>query len=175
MRMNKHQAGLWLAMGVGLALSACARSPDSATAGTSVVSAEMSPVALPPVLVHKDPACGCCHLWVEHLRKAGFQVEARDEDDLNPIKQRLGVPHGKGSCHTAEIDGYVIEGHVPVQDIHRLLVERPRARGLVLAGMPAGSPGMELPDDSVSPFTVELVLMDGSTQAFSQHGGEAAP
>jgi hypothetical protein len=122
------------------------------------------------VLVHKNPSCGCCELWVEHLRKAGYRVEVRDEEDLNAVKERLGVPYGKGSCHTAEVEGYIVEGHVPVEDIERLLAEKPDARGLVLPGMPLGSPGMEVPDGTVQPYTVELVQRDGTTVAFAAHG-----
>lgn len=177
MRMS-HAAGHSLLLATGLALSACARPPETALAATPVpatasASAQQSAVAdtLPRVLVHKSPTCGCCGLWVDHLRQAGFPVEVRDQDNIHPIKQRLGIPFGKGSCHTAQIDGYVIEGHVPVEDIKRLLAERPQARGLTLPGMPAGSPGMEMPDGRVEPYTVELIATDGSTRPFAQHGG----
>ncbi len=126
--------------------------------------------ALPNVVVHKSPNCGCCGAWVDHLRTAGFAVEVRDADNLEPVKSRLGVPYGKGSCHTAEVDGYFIEGHVPAGDIKRLLVERPDVRGLTLPGMPIGSPGMESPDGRVQAYTVEAVAEDGSTQAYARHG-----
>lgn len=164
--------GLALAIGAGFTLSACARTPATAAGGSTAVPPKASAAAnpaLPAALVHKSPTCGCCGVWVEHLRAAGFAVEVRDHDNLNPVKERLGVPHGKGSCHTAEIGGYMIEGHVPVEDIRRLLAERPSARGLVLPGMPAGSPGMEMPDGRVQAYTVELVARDGSTSAYSQH------
>ena len=141
----------------------------AATAPAASPTPESRP-ALASVLVHKNPSCGCCELWVEHLRKAGFEVAVRDEDDLNAVKERLGVPYGKGSCHTAEVGGYIVEGHVPVEDIKRLLTEKPDARGLVLPGMPLGSPGMEAPDGSVKPYTVELVKHDGHTLAFAEHG-----
>ena len=100
---------------------------------------------------------------------SGFQVEVRDTHALNPIKERLGVPDGKGSCHTAEVAGYVIEGHVPPDDVKRLLAERPDAKGLVLPGMPLGSPGMETPDGRSEAYTVELIANDGTTRAFAQH------
>ncbi|MNT42044.1 hypothetical protein D3C72_1784430 [compost metagenome] len=125
---------------------------------------------LPLAIVHKTASCGCCGVWADHLKAAGFPVEIRDTDDMHPVKQRLGVPAGKASCHTAEIGGYVVEGHIPASDIKRLLKERPTARGLVLPGMPAGSPGMEMPDGYVQPYTVELVLADGGTEPFAQHG-----
>ena len=140
-----------------------------ASAAVSTVTPAPTP-ALASVLVHKSPTCGCCELWVEHLRKAGFQVQVRNEENLNPIKERLGVPYGKGSCHTAEVGGYIVEGHVPAEDIKRLLAEKPDARGLVLPGMPLGSPGMEVPDGTGMPYTVELVKRDGSTVAYAKHG-----
>jgi hypothetical protein len=125
---------------------------------------------LPLALVHKSPTCGCCIAWVDHLRQAGFRVEVRNEDNLNPLKERLGVPYGKGSCHTAEIGGYIVEGHVPASDIKRLLKDKPDARGLVLPGMPIGSPGMEVAGAPVRPYTVELVRRDGTTIPYSTHG-----
>ena len=126
--------------------------------------------ARPLMVVHKSPSCGCCGLWVDHMRAAGFEVEVRDTDNLNPIKEGVGVPVGKGSCHTAQIGGYFVEGHVPAEDIKRLLAQKPDAKGLVLPGMPAGSPGMEMPDGTTQAYTVELVGRDGSTHAFAQHG-----
>ena len=121
------------------------------------------------MVVHKSASCGCCGSWVEHMRNAGFQVEVRDSDNINPIKERVGVPLGKGSCHTAEVGGYFVEGHVPAQDIKRQLAQKPDAKGLVLPGMPAGSPGMETPDGTIQPYTVDLVGRDGSTTAFARH------
>jgi hypothetical protein len=104
------------------------------------------------------------------MRDAGFTVEVRDHADMGPVKQRVGVPYAKGSCHTAEVEGYFIEGHVPAEDVKRLLAERPDARGLTVPGMPAGSPGMELPDGTVHPYAVELVHRDGSTSEYAHHG-----
>lgn len=125
--------------------------------------------SLPHVLVHKNEYCGCCNGWVEHLRKAGFHVEVRNVGNMDPVKTRVGVPAGKGSCHTAEVGGYFVEGHVPAVDIKRLLAERPGAKGLVLPGMPVGSPGMEAPDGSTEPYTVELVGRDGTTTPYASH------
>jgi hypothetical protein len=122
---------------------------------------------LPEVVVHKDPNCGCCNGWIEHLRQAGFKVTAKNESDMATIKQRLGVPAAKQSCHTAEVGGYVVEGHVPAQHIKHLLAMKPEARGLVLPGMPIGSPGMEAPDGRVDAYTVELLALDGSTKSFT--------
>lgn len=99
---------------------------------------------MPMVTVYKSPTCSCCAKWVEHLESDGFNVDVVTRENVMPIKEKLGVPAGMGSCHTALVDGYVIEGHVPAQDIHRLLKERPAASGLAVPGMPIGSPGMEM-------------------------------
>ena len=128
--------------------------------------------SLPGVTVHKSATCGCCQLWVDRLRGAGFTVEVRNEDNLNDVKQRVGIPYGMGSCHTAEVAGYFVEGHVPIEDVQRLLHERPDAKGLTVPGMPAGSPGMEVPSGQVQPYEVLLVGRDGSTTVFSRHGSK---
>jgi hypothetical protein len=125
--------------------------------------------ALPSVLVHKSATCNCCAIWVDHLRAAGFTVEVRNTELLEPIKIRAGVPAGKGACHTAEVGGYFVEGHVPAEDIKRLLREQPPGKGLVLPGMPPGSPGMEVPSGRERAYTVELVGDDGRTTPFAQH------
>lgn len=134
--------------------------------------ANSSPVSAdsPIVTVHKSRYCGCCQLWVEHMRTEGFEVRVVESEDLGPVKQRVGVPPGKGSCHTAEVSGYFVEGHVPARDVKRLLAERPDARGITVPGMPAGSPGMETPDGRVQPYTVELIRPDGKAEPFSRHG-----
>lgn len=129
-----------------------------------------SPAPVPRVTVYKSPTCGCCVKWVDHMRDAGFDVVVNDVDNVHPVKLRVGVPPGKGSCHTAEVDGYFLEGHVPAADVKRLLTERPAARGLAVPGMPAGSPGMEVPDGRVQPHDVELVARDGTTSRFSRQG-----
>ena len=183
--------------GLAMSVAACARTPEPAsapiaatpvTAATSSASAmpvvvaeadpavpavpAMTPVdaSLPLVVVHKSPSCGCCVAWVEHMQHAGFVVEVRNVDNLDPVKTRVGVPAGKGSCHTAEVGGYFVEGHVPADDVKRLLAERPDAKGLTVPGMPMGSPGMEVPDGRVQAYTVELVGREGATSAYAQHG-----
>jgi len=123
----------------------------------------------PLVVVHKNASCGCCDGWVSHMRKAGFEVQVRNVDNMSPVKERVGVPYGKGSCHTAEVAGYFIEGHVPASDVKRLLAEKPAAKGLVLPGMPMGSPGMEMPDGRKQAYTVELVERDGDTVPYAKH------
>jgi len=97
----------------------------------------------PAILVHKDPDCGCCAGWVRHLEDAGFTVMVEETADLEPVRKRLRVPADLAACHTAEVDGYVLEGHVPAAAVRRLLEKRPTAIGLAVPGMPAGSPGME--------------------------------
>ena len=96
------------------------------------------------VRVYKDPTCGCCALWVEHLRKAGFAATVTDIEDMTSIKTKHGVPAKVRSCHTALVDGYVLEGHVPAEDVQRLLKQRPAVVGIGVPGMPIGSPGMEV-------------------------------
>lgn len=180
MKFNSKTSRLLLLAGSVLLTSACNAASPATTAQTAVIAASTAPAtsaaqqvptnkALPLVTVHKDPNCGCCGGWAEHMRAAGFPVQIHDTDDMLAVKQRLGIGEGMYSCHTSEIDGYVIEGHVPVEDIRRLLAERPEARGLVLPGMPIGSPGMESPDGYRQPFTVGLLQHDGSVRAFSQH------
>lgn len=145
-----------------------------ATPPVRAASPAMSPVSRQPLLVvHKSPTCGCCTGWVKHMRDAGFAVEVHDEADVETVKRRVGVPADKGSCHTAEIAGYFIEGHVPAADVKRLLKERPDAKGLTAPGMPMGSPGMEMPDGRTPPYVVELVKRDGSTELFARHGDDA--
>jgi len=153
--------GAAFALALFAGAQAHAAEPAKAPAGTA---------ALPSMIVHKSPSCGCCGLWVEHARKTGFAVTVRDAEDMSPVKARLGVPLAKGSCHTAEVGGYFIEGHVPLADVKRLLAEKPDAKGLTVPGMPAGSPGMELPDGRVQPYTVELVQRDGTTKPYAEHG-----
>ncbi|ABC22495.1 DUF411 domain-containing protein [Rhodospirillum rubrum] len=94
------------------------------------------------VTVTKSPSCGCCQGWVDHMIDNGYEVRVIETEDLTPVKHRLGVPDSLGSCHTAEIGGYVIEGHVPAATIGRLLAEKPRVSGIAAPGMPQGSPGM---------------------------------
>jgi len=125
---------------------------------------------LPPMVVHKSASCGCCGTWVEHVRAAGFEVEVRDTDDMGPVKERLGIAPRMLSCHTAEVGGYFVEGHVPAEDIKRLLAEKPAVKGLALPGMPMGSPGMESPDGRVQPYVVSAVDADGRMSDYAHHG-----
>lgn len=156
-------------------LGACTRTVDAQSSQQTHITmsdatANSPDATLPVMLVHKNASCGCCGAWVDQMRAAGFSVDVRDVDDLDSVKSRVGIPFGKVSCHTAEVGGYFVEGHVPALDIKRLLAEKPDAKGLVVPGMPAGSPGMEMPDGRVQPYVVELVSRDGTTSDFARHG-----
>lgn len=106
------------------------------------------------ILVHKDPNCGCCSGWVRHLKEAGFAVKVAETTNLHAVRKRLGVPPDLAACHTAEVTGYVLEGHVPAAAVRQLLEKRPNAIGLAVPGMPVGSPGME----GGAPDKYEVVL-----------------
>lgn len=118
--------------------------------------------AVSTLQVTKDPNCGCCAAWIDHMKGAGFSVSVTESAQLNRLKAQLGIPNPLWSCHTGQIDGYVIEGHVPASAVTRLLGQRPDARGLAVPGMPVGSPGMEVagtPDDEY-----EVILFGGFGQ-----------
>lgn len=116
------------------------------------------------MVVYKRPTCACCAKWVEHVEAAGFEVTVRGEPALTTRGEQFGIPKRLAACHTAFIGGYVIEGHVPVKDIQRLLLERPAAKGLAVPGMPIGSPGMDA-------YATLLFQPDGQTTIFANHGG----
>ena len=118
--------------------------------------------------VVKSPYCGCCSHWVDYLRAEGFDVRVTEMEDVTPTARRLGVPDRFRSCHTASIEGYAIEGHVPAADIRRLLAERPAAAGIAVPGMPVGSPGMEH-GDRRQPYMTILFTRDGRWTVFARH------
>jgi hypothetical protein len=126
----------------------------------------------PKVLVEvwKDPSCGCCKDWVSHLQSSGFAVKV-NETGNSAMRQRLGIPQKLGSCHTALVGGYAVEGHVPAADIRRLLKDKPQAVGLAVPGMPVGSPGMDgaVYGNRRDPYDVLLVLKSGDTRVFSSY------
>ena len=123
--------------------------------------------AAPTVEVYKSATCGCCARWVEHMRLHGFEVRAYDVADVAAERRRLGMPDGLAGCHTAVVNGYVIEGHVPAADVRRLLSEQPKALGLAVPNMPGGSPGME--NARAEPYEVLLVHRNRSVSTFAQH------
>jgi hypothetical protein len=155
--MRSHQLALIplfaLGLPLGAALSANAR-------------VHAAPVA---ITVYKNAQCGCCRAWVEHLRKEGFQVTAKDVDDLAAIKTKLGVPSSLSSCHTAIVGAYVVEGHVPAADIRKLLATKPKVTGIGVPGMPVGSPGMEMPGFPPDKYTVMTFAKDGKQRVFASH------
>jgi hypothetical protein len=124
----------------------------------------------PMITVTKDPSCSCCEAWADHLKANGFAVKIIEDAQINRVKARLGVPSDLYSCHTAEIDGYVIEGHVPAGAIRRLLAQRPNAKGLSAPGMPVGSPGMEVPGSAPEVYSVMIFGPDG-TKVYARYKG----
>jgi len=121
----------------------------------------------PLVQVYKSPTCGCCGKWVDHLRAAGFTVQATNVADVNQYKLEYGVPMQLASCHTAIVEGYIVEGHVPADDVIKMLREKPAIKGIAVPGMPLGSPGMESPN----PERYETIAFDadGNTTVFATH------
>lgn len=122
----------------------------------------------PVVDVVKSPTCGCCNGWIAHMRQAGFEVRVRDVPDTTPFARRLGVPDALRSCHTANVGGYAVEGHVPAADVRRLLRERPAAAGIAVPGMPMGSPGMEA-GGRAQPYQTILFTRAGRQTVFARH------
>jgi len=139
-----------------------------ALAAATVWPARAAPV--PPMEVWKSPSCGCCKDWIAILQREGFKVQTFDEGN-NAARARFGLPARYGSCHTARIGGYVVEGHVPVREIRRLLAEKPDAIGIAVPGMPVGSPGMDGPEygGRLDPYDVLLVHRDGSSRVYASY------
>jgi hypothetical protein len=185
-----HGAGLFvvaLVAFIALALAGCggdaetpqAQAADGVESAGAVALAETAEARTPIPLDHSDPievraymspTCGCCSLWVEHLEENGFEVERIYRDNMGEVKQSFGIADALVSCHTAVVNGYLVEGHVPAADIRRLLAEAPEGvRGLAVPGMPIGSPGMEV-DDRVDPYDVLAFGADGSVEVFASYG-----
>lgn len=139
-------------------------------AGASLPVAAFAQGGKPRVEVWKDPSCGCCGDWIAHMQANGFTVQVHDTGNA-AARARLGVAEQWGSCHTASVAGYAIEGHVPAPDIHRLLAQRPQAIGLSVPGMPVGSPGMDGPayGGRKDPFDVLLLLRGGQARVFRSY------
>lgn len=143
----------------------------SVLAGLFWISASGAMAAQRPnVEVWKDPACGCCKDWIAHLEKSGFDVSVHETGN-NAARSGMGIPAKLGSCHTAKVEGYAVEGHVPAKEIKRILRERPKAVGLAVPGMPVGSPGMDgaIYNGRKDPYDVLLVLQDGSTSVYQSY------
>lgn len=137
-------------------------------ASAAVLLAGPALAARDVIEVYKSPTCGCCNKWIEHLRANGFDVNAHDVDDITVSRAKLGVPQALGSCHSARVGGYLIEGHVPAKDIQRLLREHPNAAGLAVPGMPRSSPGMEA--DITDPYDVLLFQPNGRYAVYQRYG-----
>jgi hypothetical protein len=143
----------------------------SATAAAAglLLTGRASAAPAKAITIYKSPTCGCCAKWVDHVRAAGFAATVHDTDDVDAIKAKYGVPKGLQSCHTALVEGYVVEGHVPAADVLRLLRERPKVRGLAVPGMPAGSPGLEM-GGAADRYDVVAFAADGkTTRVFARH------
>jgi hypothetical protein len=168
-----------------LVLTGCTESPPTDTPAPQAESATARPVPAPQrdgapltaesggaaesgplVVVHLSPYCGCCMDWVDHIEAAGFATRVHLANDVNGVRRLLGVPDQLASCHTATVDGYLVEGHVPAADIRRLLEERPQARGIAVPAMPIGSPGMEM-GDRRDPF--DVLVFDGERAGVFSH------
>jgi hypothetical protein len=136
----------------------------------AVVAAQWSSAAQqkPVLSVFKSPTCGCCAKWVDHMKAAGFETRVQDVEDMAAVKAKLGVGTELSSCHTAQVDGYVIEGHVPATSVQRLLKERPKVVGLAVPGMPMGSPGMEVPSGKKDSYSVLAFEKGGKTSVYEK-------
>ena len=144
-------------------------------AAAASASASPSASAMTPIEVWKDPSCGCCQDWIEHMQANGFSFTVHDTGN-NGVRAQLGLPQKLGSCHTALVGGYLIEGHVPASDVRALLQQKPQALGLAVPGMPVGSPGMDGPayGNRRDPYDVLLVARDGSTRIFKRYHQKAS-
>ncbi len=150
---------------IGAAVLGAALIGTAAFAGMTAFGGS-APVAAQEVEVWKSPTCGCCGGWVKHMQAAGFSLKVHTIEDVDPVKAAKGVPDNLVSCHTAVVDGYVIEGHVPAGDIRRLLAERPKAKGLSAPGMPQSSPGMDIPGQ---PYDVIMFGAPGGNKVYARH------
>ncbi len=163
--------GVTAALILGIGAVTFREGPPSKPSSSAAVAPAAAPGAetWPVVEVYKDPSCGCCSTWVAHMRADGFTVRTMETTDVASVKTAHGVPDSFWACHTALVGGYVIEGHVPASDVERLLTERPAIAGLAVPGMPAGSPGMEMPGVPAQPYNVMAFDTTGHTSVFASH------
>jgi len=126
-----------------------------------------NPAMAEVIVVYRNPSCGCCGNWVNHLRHSGFKVAVHDIEDMGPLKNKAGVPDGMESCHTAFVAGYVVEGHVPAENIKEILAERPGVKGLVVPGMPSSAPGMDSPEHKA--YTVYSFDAEGTSKVYASY------
>ena len=163
MRYSNSFATLSLVAAAVFAVSGCQSQAHDAS------DASLASQALPAMMVYKSPTCGCCSKWVAYLEEAGMEVKTTDVEDMGAIKERFGVPGKLSSCHTGIVGGYVVEGHVPIEDIQRLLAERPNAVGITAPGMPVGSPGMEVEGRPADKYDVILFDASGNQEVYASH------
>jgi hypothetical protein len=157
------------ALAGGAALAGCDRKPAAVDGASEATTSRSSAKAKggEPMLVYRDPECGCCEAWADFARAEGYAVTVENRADMAAVKTRYGVPDQLASCHTAIIGGYAIEGHVPMRHLAKLLHDKPRdIRGIAVPGMPRGSPGMEMPDGSADAFEVMAFSGDGKVSQF---------
>ena len=155
--MTSRRSFVGQAVGLGFALAG----------GKSLWAAIPGFAADPTMTIYMSPTCGCCANWVDHVKAAGFKTVVHEEQDMDTVKESLGVPPDMRSCHTAQVDTYLIEGHVPAEDIRKLLTQRPKAAGLAAPGMPASSPGMAVAGEPHEPYDVLVFQRDGKSVVFA--------
>lgn len=144
-----------------------------AIGAAAVVGAQPKPVSSrTPIVVYKTATCGCCAMWVEHMRQNGFQPQVHDvsPDEVRAVSKAAGLHEEGTSCHTAKVGNYIVEGHVPAADVHRMLKDKPAIAGIAAPGMPIGSPGMEM-GGRTEPYNVVAFTKDGKISVFAKHGG----
>lgn len=171
-RLTRRRVLGGLSAVASLALIGCgSREPAEPGPGAGQANGTTAAVHPARMLVYRDPSCGCCEAWAGIASNAGYQVELIDRSDMPAMKRQFGVPEELRSCHTAIVAGYAVEGHVPMEDVKRLLTEKPAGvRGIAVAGMPLGSPGMEVPDGTRQPFQVMTFNAAGRVSTFRAVG-----
>jgi hypothetical protein len=168
-RSRRGRAAVLLLLALGACNGAGKADPAPAADGGAAPAPQAARTAATAegtrMVVYKTPTCGCCRAWVENMQSAGFAVEVHDMPDVAPVKSEHGVPGHLASCHTAIVDGYVVEGHVPADVIRRMLAERPQVAGIAVPGMPAGSPGMEM-GGRKDPYDIIAFSRDGKVSVY---------
>jgi hypothetical protein len=169
MSTNGWMKAAWIPLAVLGAVAGIALARGAAATEPTLAMHDATVTVVPHVVVYKSATCGCCSKWIDHLNANGFHATGENRDDMAAIKKRHGITSKLSSCHTALVDGYVIEGHVPADLIQRLLEEKPAGVvGLAAPGMPAGSPGMETPGGTKDSYEILAIHRDGSTHVFAR-------
>jgi hypothetical protein len=141
----------------------------AAVIGYSIYTPKQNASQMADITVYKDPNCGCCADWADHLRDSGLSVKVVESDDMDAVKKQYGVPYEMQSCHTAKVGDYFVEGHVPAEHIQWMMSEKPDIKGMSVPDMPAGSPGMEMSDGSADAYDLVLVKKDGTTEVHASY------